>query len=200
MSAAAEAMGPHAFFGRRGVLFLWKQHGLSKRPELTTLTRMQTRDLRPQDWPDVVRIYEDGMLTGNATFETKLPSWEAWDSTHLAAHRLVVTLDDEVVGWAALQPYSDRECYRGVAEESIYIAERVRGLGFGRQLLGALIASAEAAGIWTLQAGIFPENEASIALHVALGFRVVGVRERLGRSRGVWRDVVLLERRSETNA
>jgi L-amino acid N-acyltransferase YncA len=161
---------------------------------------MQTRTLRPQDWPDVLRIYEEGMLTGDATFETQLPSWEAWDAAHLAEHRLVVTLDDEVVGWAALSSYSDRECYRGVAEESIYIAERVRGLGFGRQLLGALIASTEAGGIWTLQAGIFPENEASVALHVALGFRVVGVRERLGRSRGVWRDVVLLERRSEMNA
>jgi L-amino acid N-acyltransferase YncA len=161
---------------------------------------MKIRDLRPQDWPDVVRIYEEGMLTGNATFETQLPSWEAWDAGHLAEHRLVVTLDDEVVGWAALSPYSDRECYRGVAEESIYVAERVRGLGFGRQLLAALVASAEAAGIWTLQAGIFPENEASIALHGALGFRVVGVRERLGRSRGIWRDVVLLERRSEMNA
>jgi L-amino acid N-acyltransferase YncA len=161
---------------------------------------MKTRDLRPQDWLDVVRIYEEGMLTGNATFETQLPSWEAWDAGHLAEHRLVVTLDDEVVGWAALSPYSDRECYRGVAEESIYVAERVRGLGFGRQLLAALVASAEAAGIWTLQAGIFPENEASIALHGALGFRVVGVRERLARSRGIWRDVVLLERRSEMNA
>jgi L-amino acid N-acyltransferase YncA len=161
---------------------------------------MKTRTLRPQDWPDVVRIYEEGMLTGNATFETQLPSWEAWDAAHLAEHRLVVTLDDDVVGWAALSPYSDRECYRGVAEESIYIAERVRGLGFGRQLLGALIESSESAGIWTLQAGIFPENEASIALHVALGFRVVGVRERLGRLRGAWRDVVLLERRSEMNA
>jgi phosphinothricin acetyltransferase len=161
---------------------------------------MKIRDLSPPDWPEVVRIYEEGMLTGNATFETQLPSWETWDAAHLAEHRLVVTLDDEVVGWAALSAYSDRECYRGVAEESIYVAERVRGLGFGRQLLGALIESAEAGGIWTLQAGVFPENEASIALHVALGFRVVGVRERLGRSRGVWRDVVLLERRSEMNA
>jgi L-amino acid N-acyltransferase YncA len=161
---------------------------------------MKTRNLRPQDWPDVVRIYEEGMLTGDATFETQLPSWEAWDAAHLAEHRLIATLDDEVAGWAALSPYSDRECYRGVAEESIYVAERARGLGLGRRLLGALIASAEAGGIWTLQAGVFPENEASIALHVALGFRVVGVRERLGRSRGVWRDVVLLERRSETSA
>jgi L-amino acid N-acyltransferase YncA len=161
---------------------------------------MKIRDLRPEDWPDVLRVYEEGMLTGNATFETRLPSWEAWDAAHLAEHRLVATLGDAVVGWAALSPYSDRECYRGVAEVSIYIAERVRGLGFGRRLLGALLESTEAAGIWTLQAGIFPENEASIALHVALGFRVVGVRERLGRLRGIWRDVVLLERRSETNA
>jgi L-amino acid N-acyltransferase YncA len=160
---------------------------------------MKIRDLRPLDWPEVARIYEEGMLTGNATFETEVPSWEAWDAAHLAQHRLVVTLDDQVVGWAALSPVSDRRCYRGVAEHSIYIAERVRGLGFGRQLLGALIASSEAGGFWTLQAGIFPENEASIELHTALGFRVVGVRERLGRSDGEWRDVVLLERRSETN-
>jgi L-amino acid N-acyltransferase YncA len=197
--ATAEAMGPHAFFGKRGAPFSWK-HCFVERTELTTLTRMKIRDLQPHDWPDVVRIYEEGMLTGNATFETQLPSWEAWDAGHLAEHRLVVTLDDEVVGWAALSPYSDRECYRGVAEESIYMAESARGLGFGRQLLAALVASTEAAGIWTLQAGIFPENEASIALHVALGFRVVGVRERLGRLRGIWRDVVLLERRSEMNA
>ncbi|HEV7134445.1 MAG TPA: GNAT family N-acetyltransferase [Gaiellaceae bacterium] len=161
---------------------------------------MQIRELEPADWPDVVRIYEEGIRTGAATFETEPPSWEAWDAGHLAAHRLVVTLDDVVVGWAALSAVSERGCYRGVAEHSIYIAERVRGLGFGRQLLGALIASSEAGGIWTLQSGVFPENEASLALHTALGFRVVGVRERLGRLHGVWRDVVLLERRSETNA
>jgi L-amino acid N-acyltransferase YncA len=166
---------------------------------LTTLTRMKIRDLRPLDWPEVARIYEEGMLTGNATFETEVPSWEAWDAAHLAEHRLVVTLDGDAVGWAALSAVSDRCCY-GVAEHSIYVTERVRGLGFGRQLLSALIASSEAGGIWTLQAGVFPENEASIALHTALGFRVVGVRERLGRLHGVWRDVVLLERRSETNA
>jgi L-amino acid N-acyltransferase YncA len=161
---------------------------------------MTTCTLRPQDWPDVLRIYHEGMRTGNATFETELPTWEAWDAAHLPEHRLAVALDGDVVGWAALSPYSDRACYRGVAEVSIYIAERVRGLGFGRQLLGALVESADAAGIWTLQAGIFPENEASIALHAALGFRVVGIRERLGRSHGAWRDVVLLERRSEMNA
>jgi L-amino acid N-acyltransferase YncA len=167
---------------------------------LTTLTRMKIRDLRLLDWPEVARIYEEGMLTGNATFETSVPSWEAWDAGHLVDHRLVVTLDDDVVGWAALSAVSDRCCYGGVAEHSIYVAERVRGLGFGRQLLAALIASSEAGGIWTLQSGVFPENEASIALHTALGFRVVGVREQLGRLHGVWRDVVLLERRSEMNA
>lgn len=167
---------------------------------MTTLTRMQIRDLQPADWPDVVRIYEEGIRTGDATFETKPPSWEAWNAGHLAEHRLVVTLDDVVVGWAALSPVSGRRCHSGVAEHSIYVAERVRGLGFGRQLLGALVASSEAGGFWTLQSGVFPENEASLALHTALGFRVVGVRERLGRLHGVWRDVVLLERRSETNA
>ena len=164
---------------------------------MATLTRMYIRNLRPQDWPEVARIYEEGILTGNATFETELPSWDAWDAAHLSEHRLVVTLDGEVVGWAALSPVSDRCCYGGVAEHSIYIAERVRGLGFGRQLLAALIASSEAGGFWTLQSGVFPENTASVALHVSLGFRVVGVRERLGRAHGEWRDVILLERRSE---
>jgi L-amino acid N-acyltransferase YncA len=167
---------------------------------LTTLTSMKIRDLRPLDWPELARIYEEGVLTGDATFETSVPSWEAWDAGHLADHRLVVTLDDAVVGWAALSAVSDRCCYSGVAEHSIYVAEGVRGLGFGRQLLAGLIASSEGGGIWTLQAGVFPENEASIALHTAFGFRVVGVRERLGRLHGVWRDVVLLERRSEMNA
>jgi L-amino acid N-acyltransferase YncA len=166
---------------------------------LTTLTRMAIRALQPADWPDVARIYEEGIRTGNATFETAVPSWEAWAAGHLAEHRLVVTLDGDVVGWAALSAVSDRCCYGGVAEHSIYVAERARGLGFGRQLLAALIASSESGGFWTLQAGVFPENEASIALHTALGFRVVGVRERLGRAHGVWRDVVLLERRSEMN-
>jgi L-amino acid N-acyltransferase YncA len=163
---------------------------------LTTLTRTKIRDLRPADWPDVARIYEDGIRTGDTTFETESPTWEAWDAAHVAGHRLVVSLDDAVVGWAALSPVSSRSCYSGVVEHSIYIAERARGLGFGRQLLGALIASSEAGGFWTLQAGVFPENEASMALHIALGFRVVGVRERIGCMDGLWRDVVLLERRT----
>jgi L-amino acid N-acyltransferase YncA len=160
---------------------------------------MTIRELQPADWPDVARIFEEGIRTGNATFETAAPSFEAWDAAHLAGHRLVAALDGDVVGWAALSAVSERACYRGVAEHSIYVAERVRGLGFGRQLLGALVASTEAAGFWTVQAGVFPENEASIALHLSLGFCVVGVRERLGRLNGVWRDVVLLERRSEMN-
>ena len=167
---------------------------------MTTLTRMTIRELQPADWQDVARIFEEGIRTGNATFETTAPTWETWDAGHLADHRLVVTLDGDVVGWAALSGVSDRACYSGVAEHSIYVAERVRGLGFGRQLLAALVAAADAGGIWTLQSGVFPENEASLALHLSLGFRVVGVRERLGRLDGVWRDVVLLERRSEMNA
>jgi phosphinothricin acetyltransferase len=161
---------------------------------------MTIRELQPADWQDVARIFEEGIRTGNATFETTAPTWETWDAGHLADHRLVVTLDGDVVGWAALSGVSDRACYSGVAEHSIYVAERVRGLGFGRQLLAALVAAADAGGIWTLQSGVFPENEASLALHLSLGFRVVGVRERLGRLDGVWRDVVLLERRSEMNA
>jgi len=167
------------------------------------MTKVETvviRELQPADWPAVAGIFEEGIRTGNATFETTAPTWEAWDAGHLADHRLVVTLDGDVVGWAALSAVSDRACYSGVAEHSIYVAERVRGLGFGRQLLAALVAAADAGGIWTLQSGVFPENEASLALHLSLGFRVVGVRERLGRLDGVWRDVVLLERRSEMNA
>jgi phosphinothricin acetyltransferase len=160
---------------------------------------MQIRNLRPDDWPDAARIFEEGIRTGDATFETEVPAWDAWDASHLVEHRLVVTLDGDVAGFAALAPISERACYAGVAEHSIYVAERLRGLGFGRQLLAALVESSEAGGIWTLQSGIFPENAASLALHAALGFRVVGVRERLGRLHGAWRDVLLLERRSEVN-
>jgi L-amino acid N-acyltransferase YncA len=158
---------------------------------------MEIRDFRPDDWPEVAAIFDDGIRTGNATFESSPPEWDAWDFGHLPEHRFVVSSDGVVVGWAALSPYSDRECYDGVAEVSVYVAERARGRGVGRTLLTALIESSERSGIWTLQAGIFPENEPSVALHVALGFCVVGVRERLGRLHGVWRDVLLLERRSE---
>jgi len=147
-------------------------------------------------WPAVRAIYEQGIATGHATFETAAPTWEAWDAGHLAGHRLVAAAGGRVVGWAALSPVSDRCAHAGVAEASVYVAADAAGRGLGRALLGRLVAGAEAAGIWTVQAGIFPENRASLALHRRCGFRTVGVRERLGRLNGRWRDVVLLERRS----
>ncbi len=154
------------------------------------------RDLVPDDWPQVAGIYREGIATGDATFETRVPSWDAWGRAHLDV-RLVAERGGEILGWAALSPVSDRRCYRGVADESVYVAARARGQGVGRILLGELVARAEAAGIWTLTAGVFPENEPSLRLHRACGFRVVGVRERIGELNGVWRDVLLLERRSE---
>jgi L-amino acid N-acyltransferase YncA len=163
---------------------------------LPILTRMEIRDLTPLDSQEVARIFEDGIRTGAATFETAAPSWEEWDGAHLE-HRLVAELDGAVVGWAALSPVSERCCYSGVAESSVYVAEAARGRGVGRELLEELIRRSEAAGIWTLQAGIFPENKPSLRLHLVCGFRLVGVRERLGELNGVWRDVLLLERRSE---
>jgi L-amino acid N-acyltransferase YncA len=156
---------------------------------------VKVRPLRPDDYPAVARIFAEGIATGDATFETAVPEWEAWDAAHLPEHRLVAELDGDVVGWTAVVPYSRRAVYRGVGEESVYVAERARGLGVGRALLEALLASARAGGLWTLQAAVFPENEASLALHRSLGFREVGVRERLGQLDGAWRDVVLLELR-----
>jgi phosphinothricin acetyltransferase len=156
--------------------------------------------MTPADWPAVAGIYGQGIAGGNATFEADVPSWETWDAEHLAGHRLVArALDGQVLGWAALAPVSERCAYAGVAENSVYVDERARGRGVGRRLLDALLAGAEAGGIWTVQTGIFPENAASITLHQASGFRVVGTRERLGKDPGGrWRDVVLLERRSPT--
>jgi len=158
---------------------------------------MELRDLRPDDWPEVARIFEQGIRTGVATFETEVPSWEAWDATHLPGHRLVAERDGLVVGWIALVPVSPRECYEGVAEVSAYVAEGARGEGVGTALLAAVIESAERGGIWTLETGVFPENEPSLLLLQQFGFRVVGTRERIGRLHGIWRDVVFLERRSE---
>ena len=155
------------------------------------------RDLGPGDWPEVSRIYAEGIATGNATFETEVPSWEAWDEAHLPEHRFAAVRDGQVVGWAALTPASQRPCYAGVAEGAVYVAEGSRGEGVGAALLAASIESSERGGIWTLQAGVFPENEPSLALLRRFGFRVVGLRERIGRLHGAWRDVVLLERRSE---
>ena len=155
------------------------------------------RSLTPDDWTAVADIYWDGMRDGLATFETEVPSWDAWDTAHLPDHRLVAEWLGEVVGWAALSPASQRRCYAGVAENTVYVAREMRGRGVGRALLGELIADADAAGIWTIQTSIFPENRASLALHERCGFRVVGTRERIARRDGVWRDTVLLERRSE---
>jgi L-amino acid N-acyltransferase YncA len=149
-----------------------------------------------EDWPAVRAIFEQGIAGGQATFETEAPSWEAWDKTHLEGYRLVALQGGEVVGWAALAPVSERCCYEGVAEDSVYVADSAQGRGVGRALLAELIERAERDGLWTLQAGIFQENTASVELHKRCGFRVVGVRERLGQHHGVWRDVVLMERRS----
>jgi phosphinothricin acetyltransferase len=153
--------------------------------------------MTPAHWSAVRRIYEAGIATGNATFETEAPDWHSWDSGHLHSCRFVaVAGDDHVIGWAALRPVSPRPVYAGVCEVSVYIAPEAQRQGVGSQLLEAIIACSEDDGRWTLQAGIFPENEGSVALHVRAGFRVIGRRERLAVLNGRWRDVLLLERRS----
>lgn len=155
------------------------------------------RSLEIDDWPAVRPIYEEGIATGQATFETEPPDWEQWDRDHRADCRLIAEVDGIVAGWAALSPVSGRCVYAGVAEVSVYVAEAFRGRGVGLALLQTLLAESEGAGIWTLQAGIFPENAASVALHRRCGFRIMGTRERLGQMNGVWRDVLLMERRSQ---
>jgi L-amino acid N-acyltransferase YncA len=161
---------------------------------------MRIDALTPADWPAVRDIYEEGIATGNATLEAAAPSWEAWDEEHRPDCRFVARADDgQILGWVALTPASGRCVYEGVAELSVYVAAAARGQGIGRVLMGALIPASEAAGIWTLQAGIHPENAASLALHRSSGFRDVGLRERIGQDPiGRWRDVVLLERRSRS--
>ena len=162
---------------------------------------MELHPITTAHWPHVKAIYEQGIATGNATFQTTVPTWEEWNPGHLAHSRLVArdagsTISGAVLGWAALSPVSGRCVYGGVAEVSVYVASAARGRGVGRQLLAALVAASEAHGIWILQAGIFPENTASIRIHAGAGFREVGRRERIGQLHGVWRDTVLLERRS----
>jgi phosphinothricin acetyltransferase len=148
---------------------------------------------------EVLGIYRLGIATGDATFETQPPSWEQFTATRLPGHRFVaVDLTGRVLGWVACSAVSDRCVYAGVVEHSVYVHPDAQGRGIGRALLNALIASSEAAGIWTIQSGVFPENSASLALHAACGFRVVGTRQHLGRHYGMWRDVVLIERRSPT--
>lgn len=161
--------------------------------------------MRPEDWPRVAEIYRQGIATGVATFEMEVPSWEEWNAGHLSACRLVADADaagvDEnrgssVIGWAALSPVSDRCAYDGVAEVSLYVDAEARGGGTGEALLHALVEASEREGLWTLQAGILPENGSSLRIHHKAGFRVVGRRERLGKLGGRWRDVLMLERRS----
>ena len=153
--------------------------------------------LRPTDWDAVRRIYLEGLATGNASFETEAPSWDAWDAKHHAHSRLVARAGGRVAGWAALAPVSARACYAGVAEVSVYVADDNRGRGVGKKLLESLIASSEANGIWTLYGATFPENVASLRLQEACGFRLVGQRERVAKHHGVWRDTVMTERRSK---
>lgn len=153
------------------------------------------RDMTPVDWPAVERIYAEGIASRVATFETATPSWEDWDAGHLATPRLVAESEGRMLGWAALSPVSRRTAYRGVAEVSVYVAARARRRGVGRALLEALLARADAAGLWTLQATIFAENVPSIRLHEKMGFRLVGRRERIARLDDRWRDTVVYERR-----
>jgi L-amino acid N-acyltransferase YncA len=152
--------------------------------------------MQAEDWPAVEAIYQEGIATGNATFETESPGWEKWNANHYEHSRLVARTGDDVIGWAALSRVSTRRVYAGVAEVSIYVAASARGKGTGKALLQALIEQSEQNGIWTLQAGIYPENSGSIALHKSCGFREVGLREKIARLAGIWRNVVLLERRS----
>jgi phosphinothricin acetyltransferase len=154
--------------------------------------------MRSDDWPAVRNIYSEGMATGNATFETETPEWTKWDQHHLQECRLIARDRARVLGWAALTPVSTRRVYSGVAEVSVYVAAEARGRGVRKMLLQSLIEHAERCGIWTLQAGIFPENVPSVALHKLCGFREVGLRQKLGQRSGVWRDVLLLERRSSS--
>lgn len=158
---------------------------------------MFIRPFVPEDFPAVTRIYQQGIETGNATFETVAPDWEVWDKKFLSTCRFVVENENVVLGWAALSGVSERAVYVGVCEVSVYVTPEAWGRGVGKLLLQTLVTESEARGIWTLQAGIFPENKVSVALHEKCGFRIVGVREKIGQMNGIWRDTLLLERRSK---
>jgi phosphinothricin acetyltransferase len=163
---------------------------------MTQTGKTSIHEIRPEDWSEVCAIYEQGIATGDATFETAVPSWESWDAAHLPTCRLVARRDGAIAGWAALTPFSKRPVYRGVAEASVYVAASERGSGVGSALMQELIERSEAEGIWTLLAKIFPENTTSLGVVAKFGFRTVGKLEKIGKSNGVWRDVILLERRS----
>jgi L-amino acid N-acyltransferase YncA len=156
---------------------------------------IEIRPMRVDDWPAVAAIYAEGIATRNATFETAAPTFEEFDASHHADHRLVAVENGRVLGWVVLAPTSARACYAGVVENSIYVAADARGRGVGRVLMEAMVASAASGGIWSIQAGMFPENTASVALHESLGFRLVGRFERIAQLDGVWRDTILLELR-----
>jgi L-amino acid N-acyltransferase YncA len=160
------------------------------------VTDIEIRAMRSDDWPAIRNIYSEGIATGNATFETETPEWTKWDQRHIQDCRLLAQDRQRILGWAALSPVSSRRVYSGVAEVSVYVAAEARGRGAGKLLLQSLIEQSERCEIWTLQAGIFPENVPSVRLHKSCGFREVGLRLKLGRRGGVWRDVLLLERRS----
>jgi L-amino acid N-acyltransferase YncA len=159
---------------------------------------MKIIEIESEYYPQLVEIYAQGIATGIATFETETPTWEKWDAGHLKTCRIAMMEHDEMLGWAALSPVSSRCVYGGVAEVSIYMAEKARGRGLGKTLLNELIRQSEAQGLWTLQSGIFPQNSASIKLHEQCGFRIIGYRERIGQLHGVWQNNVLMERRSKT--
>lgn len=158
---------------------------------------MRFETISPTNYPEVALIYEEGIATGNATFQNKAYSWDEWDKAHLRHSRIVGIMDEQVIGWAALSPVSSRCVYEGVAEAGIYIRSTARGKGAGYSLLQKLIESSEQNGIWTIQSGIFQENIASLKLHGKCGFRTVGFREKIGQMHGAWRNTILLERRSQ---
>ncbi len=160
------------------------------------MTHFVIEPMAADDWPAVQAIYQEGIETGNATFETAVPPWKSWNNSHLPHSRLVARSGNQVIGWAALSPVSSRCVYEGVAEVSVYIAAAARGNGVGKTLLQALAHSSEKENIWMLQSSTFPENEASIAIHRTCGFRIVGRRERIGQMHGIWRDTIFMERRS----
>jgi L-amino acid N-acyltransferase YncA len=159
---------------------------------------MKFQELTHKHWEQVKVIYEDGIATGNATFQTTAPTWEEWDMAHVKNSRIVAEDEDNnILGWAALTPVSGRCVYAGVAEVSVYVSSQARGKGVGKALLNELIKQSEQNGFWTLTAGVFPENEASLKIHKQAGFKVLGTREKIGKMNGIWRDTVLLERRSQ---
>lgn len=161
------------------------------------MSEIKIEQMTDRAWSDVVRIYESGIATNNATFQTKAPDWDSWDNAHRKDCRLIAKVDDEIIGWVALSNVSSRCVYSGVAEVSIYVDSTFRRKGVGDKLMGALIQESESNGIWTLQAGIFPENIGSLKLHHKHGFRTIGLKERIGKMSDTWRDVAILERRSK---